>query len=79
MDNRMQTMKERVRRQEIENSKNNYDGLLWCKETIEQMSWDEIRELMNERIKNGSWKTYLETLGKPPHLIKHDYLLRKIK
>tara|TARA_Y100000992_G_C21223625_1_gene471760 strand:- start:176 stop:415 length:240 start_codon:yes stop_codon:yes gene_type:complete len=79
MDNRTQTMKDRVRRQELENSKNNYDGLLWCKETIEQMSWDEIRELMNERIKNGSWKTYLETLGKPPHLIKHDYLLRKIK
>ena len=41
MDNRTQAMKDGVRRKEIENSKNNYDGLLWYKESIERMTWDE--------------------------------------
>jgi len=56
-----------------------YDGLLWYKENIERMTWDEIHEEMSRRIKNGSWNTYIETLGKPPHVIKHDYLMRKMK
>ena len=55
-----------------------YDGLLWYKETIERMTWDEILELMSERIKNGSWNNFVKTLGKPPHVIKHDYLLRQM-
>ena len=55
-----------------------YDGLLWYKETIERMTWDEILELMSERIKNGSWNNFVKTLGKPPHVIKHDYLLRQL-
>ena len=41
------------------------------------MSWDEILELMDERIKNGSWNKFVESLGKPPHVIKHDYLLKR--
>ena len=56
-----------------------YDGLLWYKETIERMTWDEIHEEMSRRIKNGSWSNYVETLGKPPHVIKHEYLMRKMK
>ena len=75
----MSNMRDRVREKEIENSKDNYDGLLWYKKIIEQMSWDEIQKLMNERIKNNSWKTFVKTLGRPPHIIKHDYLLSKIK
>ncbi len=59
-------------------SEEEYDGLLWYKESIERMSWDEIQELMHERIANGSWNKFVETLGKPPHVIKHDYLLRKM-
>lgn len=55
-----------------------YDGLLWYKERIEQMSWDEIQDLMSERIKNGSWNKFVQTLGKAPHVIKHDYLLREM-
>ncbi len=55
-----------------------YDTLLWYKETIERMTWDEILELMSERIKNGSWNNFVKTLGKPPHVIKHDYLLRQM-
>ena len=55
-----------------------YDSLLWYKETIERMTWDEILELMSERIKNGSWNNFVKTLGKPPHVIKHDYLLRQM-
>ena len=53
-----------------------YDSLLWYKEQIEQMSWDEIQELMRERISNGTWDKFVESLGTPPHVIKHDYLMR---
>ena len=60
-------------------SEEEYDGLLWYKESIERMTWDEIHEEMSRRIKNGSWDKYIETLGKPPHVIKHDYLMRKMK
>ena len=56
-----------------------YDSLLWYKETIERMTWDEILEMMSERIENGSWDTFVRTLGKPPHVIKHDYLMRQMK
>ena len=56
-----------------------YDSLLWYKETIERMTWDEILEMMSERIENGSWDTFVKTLGKPPHVIKHDYLMRQMK
>ena len=49
-----------------------YDPLGWYKDTIIAMSWDEILDLMDERIKNGSWKKFVESLGKPPHVIKHD-------
>ena len=55
-----------------------YDTLLWYKEQIERMTWDEILEIMEERIKNGSWKKYCESLGKPPHIIKHDAEMRKM-
>jgi len=55
-----------------------YDTLGWYKDQIERMSWDEILELMEERIANGSWDKFVESLGKPPHVIKHDYLLRKM-
>ena len=56
-----------------------YDGLLWYKETIERMTWDEILEMMSKRIEIGSWDTFVKTLGKPPHVIKHDYLMRRMK
>ena len=56
-----------------------YDTLGWYKDQIERMSWDEILELMDERIKNGSWNKVVESLCKPPHVIKHDSLLRKMK
>ena len=55
-----------------------YDGLLWYKESIERWSWNEIQHEMSRRIKNGSWDNYVKTLGKPPHVIKHDYLIRKL-
>ena len=55
-----------------------YDPLLWYKEQIERMTWDEILEIMDERIKNGSWNKYCESLGKPPHIIKHDAEMRKM-
>ena len=55
-----------------------YDSLRWYKDQICNMSWDEILELMDERIKNGSWNKYVENLGNPPHVIKHDYLMKQI-
>ena len=55
-----------------------YDPLGWYKDQICRMSWDEILEIMDERIKNGSWDKYVESLGKPPHVIKHDYLMKQM-
>ena len=48
------------------------------KDSIKRMSWDEIQSLMEEKIKNGSWNEYVETLGKPPHVIKHDYFIEEM-
>ena len=55
-----------------------YDTLGWYKDSIKRMSWDEIQEEMSRRIKNGSWKKYVETLGKPPHVIKHDHFIKEM-
>ena len=56
-----------------------YDPLGWYKDQICNMTWDEILEIMDERIKNGSWNKYVESLGgKPPHVIKHDYLMKQM-
>ena len=55
-----------------------YDPLGWDKDQICRMTWDEILELMEERISNGSWNKFVESLGKPPHVIKHDYMLEQM-
>ena len=55
-----------------------YDTLGWYKDQICRMTWDEILELMEERISNGSWNMFVESLGKPPHVIKHDYMLEQM-
>lgn len=55
-----------------------YDTLGWYKDQICRMTWDEILELMEERIKNGSWNKLVESLGKPPHVIKHDHMLKEM-
>ena len=52
-----------------------YDTL---KDSIKRMSWDEIQVLMEEKIKNGSWDKFVETLGKPPHVIKHDHFIEEM-
>ena len=55
-----------------------YDTLGWYKDQICRMTWDEILELMEERISNGSWNNFVESLGKPPHVIKHDHMLKEM-
>ena len=55
-----------------------YDTLGWYKDQICRMTWDEILELMEERISNGSWNKFVESLGKPPHVIKHDHMLKEL-
>ena len=55
-----------------------YDTLGWYKDQICRMTWDERLELMEERISNGSWNKFVESLGKPPHVIKHDYMLEQM-
>jgi hypothetical protein len=56
-----------------------YDPLRWYKDQICNMTWDEILEIMEKRINDGSWDKYVESLGKPPHVIKHDYLMEQMK
>ena len=55
-----------------------YDTLGWYKDQICRMTWEEILELMEERISNGSWNKFVESLGKPPHVIKHDHMLKEM-
>ena len=55
-----------------------YDTLGWYKDQICRMTWDEILELMEKRISNGSWNKFVESLGKPPHVIKHDHMLKEM-
>ena len=55
-----------------------YDTLGWYKDQICRMTWDEILDLMEERISNGSWNKFVESLGKPPHVIKHDHMLKEM-
>ena len=54
-----------------------YDPLGWYKDQICNMTWDEILEIMEKRIKDGSWNRYVESLGKPPHVIKHDHMMER--
>ncbi len=56
-----------------------YDSLRWYKDRVCRMSWDEILEIMDKRIKDGSWDKYVESLGKPPHVIKHEYLIKQME
>ena len=56
-----------------------YDTLDWYKDQICKMSWDEILELMEERINNVSYNKFVESLGSPPHVIKHNYEMEKTK
>ena len=48
------------------------------KDTIKRMSWDEIQNLMETKIKDGTWNRFVELLGKPPHVIKHDYFIEEM-
>jgi len=48
------------------------------KEDIIKMSWDEIQELMSRMIKNNLYDEFVEHLGSPPHVIKHDHFIEKM-
>jgi len=48
------------------------------KEDIIKMTWDEVDELMGLMIRNGFWKEFVNYLGKPPHVIKHDHFIEEM-
>ena len=48
------------------------------KEDIIKMTWDEVLELMGMMIRNGFWKEFVDYLGKPPHVIKHDHFIEQM-
>ena len=48
------------------------------KEDVEKMTWDEIKEFMGFLIDNKLWNAYVNYLGKPPHVVRHDVELRKM-
>ena len=45
---------------------------------IIEMTWDEVDELMGMMIRNGFYKEFVDYLGKPPHVIKHDYFIEEM-
>jgi len=48
------------------------------KEDIVKMTWDEIQELINFMIRNKLYDNFVEYLGKPPHVIKHDHFIEEM-
>ena len=50
-----------------------YDTLLWYKEVIGRMSSEEIEELKQERIANGSYDNFCKTLGGTLEEIRKKY------
>ena len=47
-------------------------------EDITKMSWDEIQDLISFMIRNKLYDNFVEYLGKPPHVIKHDHFIKQI-
>tara|TARA_R100001509_G_C4709947_1_gene162965 strand:- start:219 stop:425 length:207 start_codon:yes stop_codon:yes gene_type:complete len=47
-------------------------------EDITKMSWDEIQDLISFMIRNKLYDNFVEYLGKPPHVIKHDNFMAQI-
>ena len=45
---------------------------------IIKMTWDEVDELMGMMIRNGFYKEFVDYLGKPPHVLKHDHFIMKM-
>ena len=47
-------------------------------EDIIKMTWDEIQDLISFMISNKLYNNFVEYLGKPPHVIKHDHFIKQI-
>ena len=47
-------------------------------EDIIKMTWDEIKDLISFMIMNKLYNNFVEYLGKPPHVIKHDHFIKQI-
>ena len=45
---------------------------------ITKMSWDEIQDLISFMIRNKLYDNFVEYLGKPPHVIKHDHFIKEM-
>jgi hypothetical protein len=48
------------------------------KEDIVKMTWDEIQDLISFMIRNKLYDNFVEYLGKPPHVIKHDHFIEEM-
>ena len=48
------------------------------KEDIVKMTWDEIQDLMSFMIRNKLYSNFVDYLGKPPHVIKHDHFIKEM-
>ena len=47
-------------------------------EDIIKMTWDEIQDLISFMIRNKLYNNFVEYLGKPPHVIKNDQIIKQI-
>ena len=50
-----------------------YDPLLWYKESLTRMTQEELDKEESKRRMNGSWDTYVKTLGDTP-----DNIIKKL-
>ena len=47
-------------------------------EDIIKMTWDEIQDLISFMIRNKIYNNFVEYLGKPTQVIKHDHFIKQI-
>ena len=48
------------------------------KQDVENMTWDEIKDLMNFMLKNNLYQEFCKHIGGAPHVVRHDVELRKM-
>ena len=74
--------KESVTRDKIKELLNDKDFIKKIMEvpgnTINVSNDDEIQELMSMMIRNNLYNEFVKYLGKPPHVLKHDYFIEKM-
>ena len=48
------------------------------KEDVENMTWDEVKDLIGFMLRNDLYEEFCKHIGGAPHAVRHDVELRKM-